>query len=248
MSIFHVKVESFQCALKILSVLCLCVMLVLVAMLMVGVYKSPDYTFMPCLTETCLSDFSNSFKVTLSIFPVVANVLVFCVAIFGVLFAYQQYDLSKLSFKFSNHIVNMGHFNAILKSYLESCSYIRMADVNINSLYSLVYPESKTGNFAKFALYLDKVVLFRKYLIEKSNGSKDKKVPYISSKKSFLNHRSNLKEHLKGFGISLGNISESDLYEIETEVLGFIDSITLNFTDESRVSHLLLKVDRHYAK
>ncbi|WP_208931844.1 retron Ec48 family effector membrane protein [Rheinheimera sp. F8] len=248
MSIIPNNISDFKNLLKILAIACSLLMCFLVALLIYGVYEKPELTFAPCLTEKCISNFSESFKVTLSLFPLISNVLVFCVALFGVIFAYQQYDLSKKSSNFSNHIVNMGHFNAILRSYLESCTHIRMSDVNVNTLYSLVYPESKIGNFAKFDGYLGKVSSFRRYLIDKSNGVKDKKVPYISSKKSFFNHRSNLNKYLEGFGISLASVSEAELYEIENEVLKFIDSITLNFTDETRASYQLMKVERHYSK
>jgi hypothetical protein len=166
----------------------------------------------------------------------------------GFIVAYRQFSLSKDSARFTNHFSNINNFTSNIQLALNNCAYINKNDIDQNTLYRLIFPESEIGNFSNFEIYKSEILKFREYLILKNKKNKANNNASISSKTEFIIHRKRIKNHCETFGITIGNISEGEFYEMENEVINFIDQVT-KFSTTLREKNLLLKeIDRHYAR
>jgi hypothetical protein len=204
--------------------------------------------FSICLKKECIKYFSDQFSVIISLYPIVGTLYGATLTIVGFVVAYRQFSLSKESAKFTNHLANISHFNTTVRNLLQKKSILSIDDLDINILYSLVFPNSHQGHFDKQDLYLSKIFAFGRCLMERNNDKKIKKASYTLSKSEFIDHKKNVRRHCNYFGIQIGDLNEGEFYDAENEVTWFLDQVTTIFTLERRKSYHLTQIDRFYAK
>ncbi len=204
--------------------------------------------FSICLKKDCIKYFSDEFSVIIVLYPMVGTLYAATLTIVGFVVAYRQFALSKESAKFTNHLANISHFNTTIRNLLQKKSIISIDDLDINILYSLVFPNSYQGHFDKQDLYLSKISAFGRCLMDRNNDKKIKKAAYTLSKSEFIDHKKNVRRHCSYFGIQIGDLNEGEFYDAENEVAWLLDQVTTIFTLERRKSYHLTQIDRFYAK
>ncbi|MBE3868264.1 hypothetical protein HJ160_03775 [Vibrio parahaemolyticus] len=221
-------------------------MVVLIISIVIEFLDNENLTFSFCVTTQCVAVVNEHFKETLSLFKSIAYMIVPLAGLSGALVGLSNYSLAVSNSVMNNHISNFKLFCEYVDRELGKKDLIDSEAIDYFLMYSLIFPESKKGNFNNFDKYNEKVANINK-VIRNSNahyGAQSSTVSTTTPPFNYSYHQHAMKNALAEIGIVISINHRNAFNEVEEQVLDFLYSVSKVFVD----SECIVKVDKDNRK
>lgn len=176
-----------------------------------------------CFSPSCLKNFKDFF---LPVYDLLAASLAWVVASVTVLAAFtavQTYQLSVHNNILANHIAHFDMFRNYLEGEINKLPRIDRKSVDIFKFFSLIFPNSRKGEFVPSNRYKEFVKsVNNSILIAEQKYSGEKSEVFFS----FKEHQGRVRQLLADCGIDIAiKPSETDFYRVEKDVYQLLNGV-----------------------
>lgn len=183
------------------------------------------YSLPICFENKCFLNFYEYFSSAFNIAGAALSLIVL-VATVGVIFVALLSYLSALKAShFTNHISHLTLFQSFFVEEVRKRDLLAISSFDSHKIYNLIYSGSRNGNMSvseDYFLFIE--VLNGVILGSNFNSFKASKGPFI-----YKDHQAEMIRSLGVIGFDLQFMPKKDFYEIETQVISLIDSISKSF-------------------
>lgn len=178
-----------------------------------------------CFSNKC---FINLYEKYSSAFTVAKSTLdlIVLVATVGAIFVALLSYLSTLkSSYFTNHISHLSLFQSFFVEEVRKRDLLSISSFDPHKIYGLIYSNSRGGDMSLSEAYFEFIGRVNKVISDSNfNSYRATKGPFI-----YKDHQAEMIRALEGIGFNLQFMPKKDFYEIETQVLSLLDSISKSF-------------------
>lgn len=217
-------------------------LLIFIVIVMVSYFVTlNDRDVIFCLKSQCVDYFVRRFNGTLLLIKGGVYILGFYLTCCGVYLALANYLVSVKSSSLSGYVSHLNLFRSYVESELEKSSGLEIRDIDIFKWYKLLFPDSLYGDITPSKHYSD-------FLEKVSNVIEVTSRPFLghdAPKYCYKDHQGRMIGTLSEVGISIGRMPKNDFFEVESQVLEIVDSVSMTFAegvDEKR----LIQLNRAY--
>ncbi|MDU9033959.1 retron Ec48 family effector membrane protein [Pseudomonas corrugata] len=210
-------------------------------MIFVAIFFSEKLYLVPsCFSNKC---FINLYERYSSVFNVAKSTLdlLILVATVGAIFVALLSYLSALkSSWFTNHISHLSLFQAFFAEEVRKRDLLSISSFDPHKIYGLIYSKSRSGDMTLSESYFEFIARLNNVISGSNfNSYKASKGPFV-----YKDHQAEMIKVLGEIGFDLQFMPKKDFYEIETQILSLLDSISKSFCGSDRRTELEKRIYR----
>ncbi|MEQ6968395.1 retron Ec48 family effector membrane protein [Pectobacterium polaris] len=179
-----------------------------------------------CISDKCLGFFFSKTEHVTKIFQATAWLLTMITTIGGVTIAVMTYKSGVKNSNLTNHISHLNMFRDYVNAEIAKKKFVSPDKINIYKWYSLIFPNSKTGEVSVSVDYKNKIQDI-KSIVEKANN--DVSSPNVNY--SYKSHQRDLISVVDVLGVKISTGPKNDFIIVEEQVFELIDCINITFTE-----------------
>ncbi len=178
-----------------------------------------------CFTNKCFISLYEHYSTAFNIAKSTLDLIVLVATVGAIFVALLSYLSTLKSSYFTNHISHLSLFQSFFVEEVRKRDLLSMSSFDPHKIYGLIYSNSRKGDMSLSNSYFEFVGRINE-VISGSNfrSYKASKGPFI-----YKDHQAEMIKALEGIGFNLQFMPKKDFYEIETQVLSLLDSISKSF-------------------
>jgi len=193
-----------------------------------------------CFSNKCYVSFYEKYSSAFTVAKSTLDLIVLVATVGAIFVALLSYLSTLRSSYFTNHISHLSLFQSFFVEEVRKRDLLSIASFDTYKVYNLIYANSKSGDMSLSETYFEFVKRVNKVISDSNfNSYKATKGPFI-----YKDHQADMIRALEGIGFNLQFMPKKDFYEIETQVLSLIDSISKSFCGGDARTELELRMYR----
>lgn len=177
-----------------------------------------------CLQSKCIDYFATKITGVVALAQFFGWLITLVAALGGAIIALRTYITGIGNSNITNHIAHFSMFRDFVISEINKRKKISPDTIDIHLWYSVIFPESKTGNLScsqKYIVCIDEI----KNVVEDANYH----ILTLTGKYKYQIHQRKMIDSLSTIGVSINNGPKNIFIDIEYEVFGLVDSVNSTF-------------------
>nr|WP_250883646.1 MULTISPECIES: retron Ec48 family effector membrane protein [unclassified Pseudomonas] len=183
------------------------------------------YSLPLCLSNKCFIRFYENFSSAFSIAKSTLDLMVLVATVGAIFVALLSYLSTLKSSYFTNHVSHLTLFQSFFSEEVRKRDLLSISSFDPHRIYGLIYKGSRNGNMSISEDYFEFINLVN-HVISNSNfkSFKATKGPFI-----YKDHQAEMIRALEKIGFNLQFMPKKDFYEIETQIISLLNSISNSF-------------------
>lgn len=178
-----------------------------------------------CFSNKCLINLYENYSSAFAVAKSTLDLIVLIATVGAIFVALLSYLSTLKSSYFTNHISHLSLFQSFFVEEVRKRDLLSISSFDPHKIYSLIYSNSRSGDMSLSETYFDFISQVNKVISSSNfNSYKATKGPFI-----YKDHQAEMIRTLKGIGFNLQFMPKKDFYEIESQVLSLLDSISKSF-------------------
>lgn len=183
------------------------------------------YLLPTCFSNKCLINSYENYSSAFNIAKSTLDLIVLTATVGAIFVALLSYLSTLKSSCFTNHISHLTLFQNFFTEEVRKRDLLSMSSFDPHKIYGLIYSDSRSGDMSLSEGYFEFIERLNKVISDSNfNSFKATKGPFI-----YKDHQAEMISALEGIGFNLQFMPKKDFYEIETQVLSLLDSISKSF-------------------
>lgn len=178
-----------------------------------------------CFSNKCFIRFHDNFSSAFNIAKSTLDLMVLVATVGAIFVALLSYLSTLKSSYFTNHISHLTLFQSFFSEEIRKRDLLSISSFDPHRIYGLIYKGSRGGNMSISEDYFEFIDSIN-HAISNSNfkSFKATKGPFI-----YKDHQADMIRTLERIGFNLQFMPKKDFYEIETQILSLLNSISNSF-------------------
>lgn len=179
-----------------------------------------------CFEKECFDNFLDSFSPAFQILEGSIKYVLFVANILGVIIALNAYKENAKSNYLSTHLAHYSAFEKYILNQIESLPRIDKKTVDINFLYSYIFPESRDGKFNASVQYTTFIISLAQFIA----GEEKMFHGDMATMAPFKNHQNSTNEKLRALDIKIPlKPNKGDFFKVEHDIYHLLNNINSCF-------------------
>jgi len=178
-----------------------------------------------CFSNKCFVSLYEKYSSAFTIAKSTLDLIVLVATVGAIFVALLSYLSTLKSSHFTNHISHLSLFQSFFVEEVRKRDLLSISSFDPHKIYGLIYSNSRDGDMSLSETYFDFIDRVNKVISDSNfNSYKATKGPFI-----YKDHQAEMIRALEGIGFNLQFMPKKDFYEIETQVLSLLDSVSKSF-------------------
>jgi hypothetical protein len=183
------------------------------------------YTLPICLSNKCFIRFYENFSSAFSIAKSTLDLMVLVATVGAIFVALLSYLSTLKSSYFTNHISHLTLFQSFFSEEIRKRDLLSISSFDPHRIYGLIYKGSRSGNMSTSEDYFEFIDSINNVISDSNFKSfKATKGPFI-----YKDHQAEMIRALEKIGFNLQFMPKKDFYEIETQIISLLNSVSNSF-------------------
>lgn len=178
-----------------------------------------------CFSNKCFVSLYDNYSSAFAVAKSTLDLIVIAATVGAIFVALLSYLSTLKSSYFTNHISHLSLFQSFFVEEVRKRDLLSISSFDPHKIYNLIYSNSRGGDMSLSEAYFEFVGRVNKVISDSNFKSyKATKGPFI-----YKDHQAEMIRTLEGIGFNLQFMPKKDFYEIESQVLSLLDSISKSF-------------------
>lgn len=178
-----------------------------------------------CFANKCFVNLYERYSSALIVAKTTLDFIVVLATVGAIFVALLSYLSTLKSSYFTNHISHLTLFQSFFVEEVRKRDLLSMSSFDPHKIYGLIYAASRSGDMSLSQGYFDFIEMLNKVILDSNFKSfKASKGPFI-----YKEHQAEMIGVLEQIGFDLQFMPKKDFYEIETQILSLLDSVSNSF-------------------
>lgn len=183
------------------------------------------YSLPLCFSNKCFLSLYESYSSAFAVAKSTLDLIVIVATVGAIFVALLSYLSTLKSSHFTNHISHLSLFQSFFAEEVRKRDLLSISSFDPHKIYGLIYSKSRSGDMSVSETYFEFISRVNKVISDSNfNSFKATKGPFI-----YKDHQAEMIQALKKIGFNLQFMPKKDFYEIESQVLSLLDSISKSF-------------------
>ncbi|MGY2224703.1 retron Ec48 family effector membrane protein [Pseudomonas gingeri] len=178
-----------------------------------------------CFSNKCFVSLYEKYSSAFTVAKSTLDLIVLVATVGAIFVALLSYLSALKSSHFTNHISHLSLFQSFFVEEVRKRDLLSMSSFDPHKIYGLIYSNSRDGDMSLSEAYFEFIERVNKVVSDSNfNSYKATKGPFI-----YKDHQAEMIRALESIGFNLQFMPKKDFYEIETQVLSLLDSVSKSF-------------------
>lgn len=178
-----------------------------------------------CFSNKCFINFYDHYSSAFIIAKTTLDFIVVLATVGAIFVALLSYLSTLKSSYFTNHISHLALFQSFFVEEVRKRDLLSISSFDPHKIYGLIYSESRSGDMSLSQGYFNFIEMLNQVILDSNFRSfKASKGPFI-----YKDHQAKMISILDQIGFDLQFMPKKDFYEIETQILSLLDSVSNSF-------------------
>lgn len=183
------------------------------------------YSSQFCFSNKCFVSLYENYSSAFAVAKSTLDLIVLVATVGAIFVALLSYLSTLKSSYFTNHISHLSLFQSFFVEEVRKRDLLSISSFDPHKIYGLIYSNSRGGDMSLSEAYFEFVGRLNKVISDSNfNSYKATKGPFI-----YKDHQAEMIRTLERIGFNLQFMPKKDFYEIESQVLSLLDSISKSF-------------------
>lgn len=215
----------FKCLIILLASISIIGFCVFLTVFVIIFFADQVYLLPFCFSNKCFVSLYEKYSSAFTIAKSTLDLIVLVATVGAIFVALLSYLSTLKSSHFTNHISHLSLFQSFFVEEVRKRDLLSISSFDPHKIYGLIYSNSREGDMSLSDAYFEFIGRVNKVISDSNfNSYKATKGPFI-----YKDHQAQMIRALEGIGFNLQFMPKKDFYEIETQVLSLLDSVSKSF-------------------